>query len=49
MKKSDITVAAHLRGMRLVPTSQKDTLTLRKNSNTTYFHSNSNYHYTMYY
>ena len=29
-----IPVAAHLRGMRLAPTSQKDTLMLWKNSNT---------------
>ena len=31
---SNTSVAAHLRGMRPAPTTQKDTLMLRKNSNT---------------
>ena len=30
----NINVAAHLRGMRPAPTNKKDTLMLRKNSNT---------------
>ena len=42
-------VAAHLRGMRPAPTSQKDTVTLRENSNNTYLYSNSNYHNNMFF
>ena len=36
-------VAAHLRGMRPAPTSKKDTLILRKNSNTNTINQTLNY------
>ena len=38
-----VVVAAHLRGMRSAPTSKKDTLKLRKNSNTNTIHQTFNY------
>ena len=40
---------AHLQCMRLAPTNQKDSLTLKKASNITYFSSNCNYHDNMYF
>ena len=42
-------VGAHLRGMRLAPTNQKDTLTPRENSNIKNFESNSNCYYNTYF
>ena len=49
LESVEVSVAAHLRGMRPAPTSQKDTVTLRENSNNTYLYSNSNYHNNMFF